>query len=93
MAEEWYFAKRHIKTDELLDMKQIASLTNLTYWYIRALKGGHEKTNPPFPEPHTYYGRSPLWRREDIADWAYTRSLRKMNSGNEQIRDAAVSES
>lgn len=69
MTEQFLFARNKHSADSLIGMKDIAAITGLSYWYVRALNCGNEKSSVPFPEPVTRIGRRPLWRRIDIVDW------------------------
>lgn len=63
------FARNSSSSEELLTMQQIADYTGKSYWYIRALACGVEKSKVPFPKPHTKLGRSKLWKKQHIENW------------------------
>lgn len=72
MAEEktpFVLARNSVSADELLTMKQIAAMLDISYWMVRALACGAEKTRVPFPQAYTKLARSPLWKRHTIEEW------------------------
>lgn len=70
---DFYLARNTYKPTELLTMEQVAKVTGYKYWYIRALRSGHEKTQVPFPPPDTTIGRRPLWAKKTISKWMQER--------------------
>lgn len=67
-------ARNSVSADELLTMKQISDIVGISYWMVRALACGVEKSRVPFPEAYTKIGRSPLWKRVDIENWVRGRN-------------------
>jgi hypothetical protein len=79
------FAK--IDSGELVDMKTIAEMAGVTYYYIRCLNSGVKRANVPFPVAHTRLGRRPLWKRATIERWIQERAeFSKNNYGNGKRR-------
>lgn len=70
---DFYLARNTFDSSELLTMAQVAELCGFSYWYIRALRSGHEKTSVPFPEANTEIGRRPLWAKKTIQLWIQER--------------------
>lgn len=62
-------ARVRADSNDLLTMKQIADISGLSYWFIRALHTGAEKATVPLPQADTKIGRSPLWYRTTIKQW------------------------
>lgn len=73
MTDPWIFARNKYRRDEIMTMQDIADHIGASYWYVRALACGSEKSAYPFPDPVTKYGRSPIWAKEDINQWVYMR--------------------
>lgn len=72
---DFYLARNTYDSEELMTMRQVADYIDCSYWYIRALHSGVEKTTVPFPEYDTKIGRSPLWAKKTIDRWKRERSI------------------
>lgn len=73
---DFFLARNSYDSKELLTMAQIAELSGMSYWYIRALNSGSEKTKISFPQPDTKIGKRPLWRKFTITSWLEERERR-----------------
>jgi hypothetical protein len=58
-----------------MTMRDIAREAGVSYWYIRALACGDERSIPPFPRPYTKIGRSPVWASDTVWRWIEKREL------------------
>lgn len=77
MTEEkqpFVFARNSVSAEELLTMKQMADMIGVSYWYIRALACGSEKSKVDFPQADTKLGRSKLWKRSTFEQWVRERN-------------------
>lgn len=65
----FHMARNSVSSDQLLTMQQIADYIGKSYWYVRALNCGVEKSRKGFPVPDTKLRNSPLWKRSTIEAW------------------------
>ena len=69
----WELARNYIKDTDLVSMREISRIANLSYWYVRALSCEAERAKPPFPRPYTKRGNRNFWMRSDIQQWVVER--------------------
>jgi predicted DNA-binding transcriptional regulator AlpA len=69
LTTPFLFARNKYSADQLITMKEIADISGVSYWYVRALACGSENSKAGFPEPVAKIGRRKVWLREDIQKW------------------------
>lgn len=74
-VQDFDFIKPSLRAGDVMTMKDIAQKTGKSYWYIRALACGSEKSKPPFPEPITKIGNRKVWLKRDIHRWMVHRKM------------------
>lgn len=84
----WELARNYIKSTDVVGMRDIARIANLSYWYVRALACDAERSRPPFPKPYTKRGNRNFWLRADVQNWVVEREQLRLKRHEKRMQKA-----